>query len=64
MYCHDFVRLFEEQNPNHNWNKIEKRCIREFFFTCSNSTFFCNKKYSENYDNKYILGFLRCLATY
>ncbi|XP_059352286.1 tubulin--tyrosine ligase-like protein 12 isoform X2 [Daphnia carinata] len=25
MFCHDFVKYFEEQNPGQEWHKIEKR---------------------------------------
>lgn len=25
MFCHDFVRIFEQQNPGQVWNKIEER---------------------------------------
>jgi tubulin--tyrosine ligase-like protein 12 len=25
MFCHDFIRLFEEQNPNQSWNDVEKQ---------------------------------------
>lgn len=25
MFCHDFIRLFEEQNPGQNWQKVEAR---------------------------------------
>lgn len=25
MFCHDFIRYFEEQNPGQEWCKVEKR---------------------------------------
>lgn len=27
MFCHDFIRYFEEQNPGQKWSKIEGRII-------------------------------------
>lgn len=25
MFCHDFIRFFEEQNPGQVWQKVEQR---------------------------------------
>jgi len=28
MFCHDFIRYFEDQNPGQSWNVIEKRIFK------------------------------------
>jgi hypothetical protein len=30
MFCHDFIRYFEEQNPGQEWCKVEKRIFAMF----------------------------------
>ena len=28
MFCHDFIRHFEDQNPGQSWSVIEKRIFK------------------------------------